>query len=181
MTTDKLLIKPRRVGRVGAGNPRNRSNEGHAPQSGQYSRESPRAAGTSLAQQPSRAIVDTHSVLVGPVITRRADTELEVRSRREELMLNLRWAAELAVEPTETRARLGLSELHALAESDLLDASQQIFIDAALAAIVEKPVEQIVQAGADAEVLQVLAREHVGVPDAASAALSSEPNDEGRQ
>jgi len=50
---DKLLIKPRRVGQVGAGNPRNRSNERHAPQSGQYSQESPRAAGTSLAQQPN--------------------------------------------------------------------------------------------------------------------------------
>ena len=59
---DKLLIKPRRVGQVGAGTPRNRSNEGHAASGGQYSRESPRAAGTSLAQ-PSQAVTDTHSVL----------------------------------------------------------------------------------------------------------------------
>jgi len=30
VTADKLLIKPRPVGQVGAGNPRNRSNERHA-------------------------------------------------------------------------------------------------------------------------------------------------------
>lgn len=38
----------------------------YEPRAFQYSRESPRAAGTSLAQQPNRAALNTHSVLVHP-------------------------------------------------------------------------------------------------------------------
>lgn len=46
--TDKLLIKPRRMGQVGAGNVRNGSNARHDLTTGQCSQESPRAAGPSL-------------------------------------------------------------------------------------------------------------------------------------
>jgi nucleoside-diphosphate-sugar epimerase len=52
------------VGQAGVGSPRDRSNERHAPKDGQYSRESPQAAGTSLTDQPCRATTNTHSVLV---------------------------------------------------------------------------------------------------------------------
>ena len=38
-------------------------------------------------------------VLVANVVTRIGDTELEARSRREETMRTLKWAAELAVWP----------------------------------------------------------------------------------
>src|SRR5664279_5059902 len=66
---DKLLIKPRRVGQVGAGSTRDRSNERHA-QSGQYSRESPRTAGTHPAGPALPGRPQTHSVLVAGSLPR---------------------------------------------------------------------------------------------------------------
>jgi hypothetical protein len=48
--------------------PQEQVNERHACSGGQYSRESPRAAGTSLAQQPNRADFNTHSVLIGAAL-----------------------------------------------------------------------------------------------------------------
>jgi hypothetical protein len=41
------------------------------PKGGQYSRESPRAASTSLTTWPSRTKPNTHSVLVGAPLPRR--------------------------------------------------------------------------------------------------------------
>jgi len=92
-------------------------------------------------------------VLIAQSITRRGDTELETRSRREEVMRNLRWAAELAVSDDGNHARLGLAQIKALAESDMLDASQQLFIDAALTAVVKVPAERIEQLGGNVQVI----------------------------
>jgi hypothetical protein len=87
-------------------------------------------------------------VVVGVAITRRGDTELEKRSRREEVMRSLRWAAQLAVEGDEAKAELGVAHLRALGKSDILDSDGQRFIDAALAAVVSEPVRAR-QAGAN--------------------------------
>lgn len=94
-------------------------------------------------------------VLIGTLVTRKADTELEVRSRREEVMRTLRWAAELAISRDPGRARLGLSQLEALGDSDLLDDSQQLFIDAALAAVTRAPQEELRALGPGVEVIEV--------------------------
>lgn len=82
-------------------------------------------------------------VLVAQLILRRGATELETRSKREETMRNLRWAAELAVSDDDAKAKLGVSQLNALAMSEMLDDAQLTFVDAALAAVVEEPVEEI--------------------------------------
>lgn len=52
-------------------------------------------------------------VLVAQRIVRVGAVELEVRSRREETMRNLRWAAELAVSDHLGESRLGLAHLRA--------------------------------------------------------------------
>src|SRR4029077_19923811 len=78
---EKLLMRPRHVGQAGVGSPRDRSNERQAPKDGQYSRESPQAAGTSLTDQPCRATTNTHSVLVAaalPRLVRVAEEDLDV-------------------------------------------------------------------------------------------------------
>ena len=92
-------------------------------------------------------------VMIGQRITRQSATELETRSKREEVMRSLRWAAELAVSADETQARLGVAQLRALGESDLLDEHQQLFIDAALDAVVRVPAREIEQLGEDAQVI----------------------------
>jgi soluble lytic murein transglycosylase-like protein len=63
---------------------------------------------------------------------------------------NLRWAAELAVSADEGKAQLGFAELRALADSDLLEAGQKLFIDAAPEAVVREPAEELEEAGEDA-------------------------------
>ncbi len=93
--------------------------------------------------------------LIGALLARRGAKELESRSRREETMRNLRWGAELAVSSDDRTARLGIAQLRALAESDLLDERQQLFVDAALAAVVQEPADRIAEAGEGAQVLQV--------------------------
>lgn len=82
-------------------------------------------------------------VLVGSWLTRRTAKELESRSRREETMRTLRWAAELAASDKPNMAQLGVAELVALAESDLLDDSQKVFVDAALESVVQEVAEEI--------------------------------------
>lgn len=58
-------------------------------------------------------------------------------------MRNLRWAAELAVSEDSRQAELGVAHLLALTESDLLDESQQLCVDAALQSVVRQPAEVI--------------------------------------
>jgi hypothetical protein len=92
-------------------------------------------------------------VVIGQVITRRGATELEIRSKREEAMRNLRWAAELAVSDDEAHARLGVAQLGALLSSELLDEEEKDFVQAALEAVVRVPVQQIEQLGEDVQVV----------------------------
>ena len=84
-------------------------------------------------------------VIVGQTVTRRGDRELEFRSKREEVMRVLRWAAELAVSEDQAHSRLGVAELGALLQSELLDEEEKDFVQAALTAVVRVPVEQIEQ------------------------------------
>ena len=60
-------------------------------------------------------------------------------------MRTLRWAAELAASEKPDMSQLGVAELIALSESDLLDDSQKVFIDAALESIITEPTEEIEQ------------------------------------
>jgi hypothetical protein len=92
-------------------------------------------------------------VLIGQAITRRGDRELEMRSKREEVMRVLRWAAELAVSDDQEHARLGVAELRALLTSDLLDEEEKDFVQAALQAVVSPAVRQIEQLGEDVQVV----------------------------
>jgi hypothetical protein len=92
-------------------------------------------------------------VLVAQVLSRRGAEELESRSKREEVMRTLRWAAELAVSANEARARLGVTQLGSLMLSDLLDDMDRDFVQAALEAAVRVPVEEIEQAGDDTQVV----------------------------
>lgn len=92
-------------------------------------------------------------VLIGQVITRRGEKELEIRSKREEVMRVLRWAAELAVADDQAHARLGVTQLGTLLTSDLLDEEEKDFVQAALTAVVRPAVEQIEQLGGDVQVV----------------------------
>jgi hypothetical protein len=89
--------------------------------------------------------------IIGHVITRRGAKEQEQRSRREQLMKTLQWAAELAISDDQAKARLGLGELQALADSYLNDPEVQAFVDAALEAVVE-PVADEIDDHPDAEI-----------------------------
>ena len=84
-------------------------------------------------------------VVFGQTVTRRGARELEFRSKREEVMRVLRWAAELAVSDDQAHSRLGVAELGALLQSELLDEEEKDFVQAALTAVVRVPVEQIEQ------------------------------------
>ena len=101
-------------------------------------------------------------VLVAQWLGRKGAQELETRSKREETMRTLRWAAELAVSEDDAKSGLGVSQLIALADSDLLDEAQHLFVDAALRAVLEDAVEEVEQAGDDAEVVRArgMAEEH---------------------
>jgi hypothetical protein len=91
--------------------------------------------------------------LVGQRISRRGTQELESRSKREEVMRSLRWAAELAVSDDVRQARLGNRELRALQNSRLLSPAEEDFIYAALDAALDVPVHAIEQAEGDVEVV----------------------------
>lgn len=90
-------------------------------------------------------------VLFAQLVTRKGAKELEKRSRREQTMKTLQWAAELAISDNSARAELGLSQLQALAASNLSDTDVQAFVDAALDAVVEDVAEEV-EADPDAEI-----------------------------
>lgn len=116
-------------------------------------------------------------VVIAQRITRRGALELETRSRREEVMRNLRWAAELATSDEESHARLGVAELEALGRSDLLDDHQRLFIDAALEAVVRIPAREIEELGEDVQVVEALsltAAPEVHVPSEPAAPVEGE-------
>jgi len=93
--------------------------------------------------------------LIGQLITRRGAVELERRSKREEVMRILRWAAELGVSPDEAKARLGRAQLQTLLDADILDEEERDFVQTALEATLARPVEQIEQAGEDARAVMI--------------------------
>jgi hypothetical protein len=121
-------------------------------------------------------------VLLAQVMTRKSATELEARSKREETMRILRWAAELAVSLDDRMADLGVAQLGALLRSDLLDDSEKVFVEVALDAVYEDPEAELNQLGEDAEVIQLVATDDVGLTDEVNVEVSSteEPDDGGR-
>lgn len=90
---------------------------------------------------------------LGTYLSRRAAVDLEARSRREEVMRNLRWAAELAVSNDAAKARLGIQELEALRDSTMLTPIEQEFIYAALRATIAVPQHVIAQSAEDTDVI----------------------------
>ncbi len=127
-------------------------------------------------------------VALGNLATRKGVVELETRSKREETMRTLKWAAELAVSDDPTKADLGLRQLEALGESAMLDTEQQTFIDAALASVYAEPEAQIAAAeveGDDVEVVLGVAElsgegtlSAGGTPGPAPSHVSSESDEE---
>lgn len=85
-------------------------------------------------------------VLIGQLLTRRDAMELEKRSRREQVLRTLEWTAEMAISGDEATSRLGLSQLRALAASNLNDTDVQAFVDAALDAVVKDEADEIEEA-----------------------------------
>jgi hypothetical protein len=118
-------------------------------------------------------VVNAIVTVVGQRVSRRGDRELESRSRREEVMRMLRWAAELAVSDEVHKARLGNQELKALLGSNMLSSADRDFIFAALDAALEEPVQAIQQAGGDVEVVEVIATQ-ADLSDAGELHLPSE-------
>jgi hypothetical protein len=111
-------------------------------------------------------------VLVAQRIVRVGAVELETRSRREEMMRNLRWAAELAVSEHVDKARLGIAQLRALGTSTLLDSGQQSFVDAALQAVVKEAAADIEHSRGAGRVIPVV-NDHLNVSDRVTTELSS--------
>lgn len=59
--------------------------------------------------------------LIGTLVKRRGDAELDRWRKREETMRMLRWAAEMATDSDMKRAEAGVTVLGALLDSPLLD------------------------------------------------------------
>ena len=112
-------------------------------------------------------------VLIAQGITRKGARELETRSKREETMRNLRWAAELAVKDDDRMADLGVAQLVALLDSDLLDESEKVFVEAALDAVYEDPEAELDQLGDDGEAVQVLEGDTISVSDVVEVSFES--------
>lgn len=94
-------------------------------------------------------------VLVAQAFIRQGAKELETRSKREETLRTLRWAAELSASADGRLANLGVAELEALLSSDLLEESEKTFVEAALTAVYEDPEEELDQLGAEGESVEV--------------------------
>jgi hypothetical protein len=92
---------------------------------------------------------------LGQFYGRRAATELEARSRREEVLRNLRWAAELAVSEDRDKSALGIEELGALRDySEILSRTEAGFIAAALRVATQGPREAIGESGGDYKIVR---------------------------
>jgi len=95
-------------------------------------------------------------VLVAQAIGRTNAKELETRSKREETLRTMRWAAELSASDKDRLAVLGVAELEALLGSDLLEESEKTFVEAALAAVYEDPAEALDELGDEGEAVQLV-------------------------
>lgn len=114
-------------------------------------------------------------VLIAQAISRKGAKELEIRSKREETMRNLRWAAELAIKDDDRMADLGVSQLVALLNSDLLDESEKVFVEAALDAVYEDAEAELDQLGEDVEVVQFVVEDNLGLTDDVDVEVSLDP------
>jgi len=110
--------------------------------------------------------------LLGHYFGYRAAGELEARSKREEVMRSLRWAAELSVSNDAAKSLLGLRQLNALSDSELLTSVEQRFIDAALNTTIETPRAAITRSSGDVQVILV--------PDANAAGETPVSSEEGK-
>jgi hypothetical protein len=123
--------------------------------------------------------------IIGHLVSRRSAKELDKRSRREELMKTLQWAAELAISEDQAKARLGLRELQTLSDSYLSDPEVQAFVDAALEAVVA-PVADELEQDPDAEIEPVTAVRNAGIitdadgPDAGRQPVQSDQESDER-
>jgi hypothetical protein len=80
--------------------------------------------------------------------------QLEARSRREEVMRSLRWAAEMAVSSDAREAVMGVRQLGALGRSPLLDSFGQLLVDEALATVIKASADSVQAAGESAQVVE---------------------------
>lgn len=112
-------------------------------------------------------------VLIGQLLGRRDAKEVEKRSRREQVMRTLEWAAELSISEDEATSRLGLGQLRALAESNLNDKDVRAFVDAALDAVVKDVVGGIKEAEVTDE--PGAAARNAGIAGGAVRTLNGEP------
>jgi hypothetical protein len=116
--------------------------------------------------------------MIGHLVARRTAKEVETRSRREQLIKMLQWGAELAVSGDEDKARLGLSQLNAVEESELCDSDVQAFVDAALEAVVGDVADEV-DADPDAVIETIDLSEPRGAARARSPIHSREEQDQG--
>ena len=87
-------------------------------------------------------------------------------------MRTLRWAAELAIDnQNEARARLGVDQLLALDDSDLLDQDGQAFVDAALDTVLYEPTLEV-RDNQDAEVIELIIDDSLSLTDDGHEGLS---------
>lgn len=98
----------------------------------------------------------------GPLLLRRGAAELEARSRRELLVKQMTWAAEMAVDTDPRKARLGVSHLTALADSELADSHTTLFVQTTMKAVIAEAREKAEQAG---PTVRVLRSDDLGEPD----------------
>jgi hypothetical protein len=82
-------------------------------------------------------------VLFAQWVLRKGAKELEHRSKREEVLRNMRWAAELAVSEDPSKADMGVAQLLALSDSDLTDSVVQAFVDAALDVVADPAADEV--------------------------------------
>jgi len=98
------------------------------------------------------------TVAASQMTSRAAIEELEARSKREEALRNLRWAAELAITPDDKRrSDLGLHMLETLRASKLVDTDGVQLVDAALRAALSvpaMPIESIKESGEELRVVE---------------------------
>ena len=96
-------------------------------------------------------VLSAATAFAGSYVGHRAARELEIRSKREEVMRSLRWAAELAVSDDAAKARLGVAELEELRDSKMLAPNLEGFVYAALRTAIEIPRKAIIQSVGEVE------------------------------
>jgi hypothetical protein len=120
-------------------------------------------------------VLTAGTAFLGQYVGHRAARDQEIRSRREEVMRNLRWCSELAVSDDAARARLGVEELEALGGSKMLTVSDRDFVYAALRAVIKVP-HQIIQTGREVDVIV-----RTGSDGTRETPVSSEEGEEGEE